>query len=505
MLTTLLVIVTFLLVVAVAAFLGVVSSKQFRFSQTNRARILHLAHEDDRMNEVLNVFQDKQDDIVREWEWRRSQDMKEIHTEALDIGENAEKRYGAKIGTKRPYEDSQNNRGMDRDKGLHVTDRTVDKYAPIAVSKLWSADGVMLDGGSCLETGVNEANSRDDGKICSGKISNGLDIIGKGDKSFPSSPWNKAVLRKWEDDLRKVYIHDFLRTQGVNTDMLKIKGGISEDDPGTVNQNTVFASKEDGKNHISGDTTLRGEMRVDGRIHAGGSFVCKGGSSEELNPGGHPTVFADPTENGNNVVRGNTHVEGDLNASGKLQVNKESVFKPADTKVPLDPMGRFLNTTFGNAETGENVIRGDTHVSGDVHVHGDTINDGDITTNKKLTAQNVSARRIHVANDTEKNNIVLEGGNTSDGKNEGLSSVNFNGNTENGDRNFDSDKMRWRVGADQRGTRDRFFIDRFGGGDIWTPVSIRGGTIRLQGDVRVCDDKGKNCKKIQLATASESG
>jgi hypothetical protein len=90
----------------------------------------------------------------------------------------------------------------------------------------------------------------------------------------------------------------------------------------------------------------------------------------------------------------------------------------------------------------------------------------------------------------------MEGGKTSDGKNEGLSALNFNGDTDDGDNNFDAAKMRWRIGVDQRVDKDAMFIDRFGGGKTWKPITIEDGRIKINGEVQVCDEEGDNCRTV---------
>lgn len=509
MLTTILAIVTFLLLVVVAVFMAVVSSKQFELSQANRARIRALRSEDREVHSRIDDLGQVQHAMARERQLQQEKDRQRFATESLHIGEGERRGSsngggdGAQLGTKRPYEDSMKNRGVDADTGLHLTDREVNRYASLAVSKLWSADGVMLDGKSCLENrNSNDAASSSPsgegaGKICFGKISDGLDIIGRKPAESYSSRYRDPDM-DFEKELRKVYVHDFLRSQGIDTDLLRVRGGASEHNP--AYEDTVLASKKDGKNHIRGDTEIWGDARAKGAVRAQGHLACKGGKSD-LNSDGLPTSFADPDdEGGRNVIRGDTRVRGHLKTAGTLRVRGDTVLHPGKTDVDAGDDERFARTVFGenHNDRGANVIRGDTHMSGHVDHHGDSVHHANIIGNKKADLNDVEARKLRLADDTEKNNMVFEAGRTSDGKNEGLSSINFNGQTKDGHQNFDASKMRWRLGADQRGEKDRFFLDRFGGGDLWTPLKIQDGQIRLQGDVRVCDAKGENCKKLKL-------
>ena len=257
--------------------MAVVSSKQFEISQANRARIRALRSEDREVHARIDDLDQLQQTMARERQLQREKDKQRFATESLRIGGDGHStgsssignsKDGVQVGTKRPYEDSMKNRGADADTTLHLTDGEVDKYASMAVSKLWSADGVMLDGKSCLENRSNDttAPSEGAGKICFGKISDGLDIIGK--KPTETTYFGRGGYRdpdtEFEKDLRKVYVHDFLRSRGIDTDLLRVRGGTSEHNP--AYEDTLFASKKDGKNRIRGDTEISGDARVKGEI-----------------------------------------------------------------------------------------------------------------------------------------------------------------------------------------------------------------------------------------------
>ena len=84
------------------------------------------------------------------------------------------------------------------------------------------------------------------------------------------------------------------------------------------------------------------------------------------------------------------------------------------------------------------------------------------------------------------NNIVVEGGRTSDGQNAGFSAVNFNGNYDGGERRTNNSKSRWRLGVDQRGGTDRMFMDQYKtDGTFWSPLYMEGGSTYAKGAVKV--------------------
>jgi len=79
---------------------------------------------------------------------------------------------------------------------------------------------------------------------------------------------------------------------------------------------------------------------------------------------------------------------------------------------------------------------------------------------KQANVDQLSAKKFSMANGTTKNNIVFEAGRTTDGNNEGMSAINFNGYTLNGDQKINKDKGRWRIVSNQVGTNDSLEIDQ---------------------------------------------
>lgn len=78
----------------------------------------------------------------------------------------------------------------------------------------------------------------------------------------------------------------------------------------------------------------------------------------------------------------------------------------------------------------------------------------------KLTVRlsNDGEQGLRVTDGTNNSNIVIQplAGDTS-----GFQAINFNGYYSGGEQRFNSSKKRWRVGVDQRGTTDTFFIDSY--------------------------------------------
>jgi hypothetical protein len=73
----------------------------------------------------------------------------------------------------------------------------------------------------------------------------------------------------------------------------------------------------------------------------------------------------------------------------------------------------------------------------------------------------VKTKKLTVANGTTRNNIVLEGGRTLDGNNDGWAAINFNGYYNNGEKRIDPTKSRFRILSEQRGANDALGIDQF--------------------------------------------
>ena len=87
---------------------------------------------------------------------------------------------------------------------------------------------------------------------------------------------------------------------------------------------------------------------------------------------------------------------------------------------------------------------------------------------------------LHLRNNTNQNNIIFEAGRTSDGTNEGYSSINFNGYYDGVEQRINASKNRWRVVVDQRTTTDKMFIDTFDGTTQTAIINIStGGNIGI--------------------------
>jgi hypothetical protein len=85
----------------------------------------------------------------------------------------------------------------------------------------------------------------------------------------------------------------------------------------------------------------------------------------------------------------------------------------------------------------------------------------------KANIGTLKANRTTIANNTGKNNIVIEGGRTLDGNNEGWSAINFNGYYDNGEKRIDGNKGRFRLISDQRAGADNMVIDQWDKNNNW--------------------------------------
>lgn len=74
---------------------------------------------------------------------------------------------------------------------------------------------------------------------------------------------------------------------------------------------------------------------------------------------------------------------------------------------------------------------------------------------------------VHMKNGTTSNNIIIEAGRTSDGNNEGFSTINFNGFSSNGNQRINTSKKRWRIKVDQTAANEYAGIDTFDGATIY--------------------------------------
>jgi hypothetical protein len=85
----------------------------------------------------------------------------------------------------------------------------------------------------------------------------------------------------------------------------------------------------------------------------------------------------------------------------------------------------------------------------------------------KADIKKLNVSKATIANDTDKNNIIIEGGRTTDGNNEGWSAINFNGFYDNGEKRINTDKSRFRLIGDQRSTNDQLIIDQLDKKNNW--------------------------------------
>jgi hypothetical protein len=79
---------------------------------------------------------------------------------------------------------------------------------------------------------------------------------------------------------------------------------------------------------------------------------------------------------------------------------------------------------------------------------------------------------MHIRNNTTSNNLLIEAGRTSEGANEGLTTINFNGYSLSGDRRITTNKNRWRLFVDQRSTAEYMGIDAFNGSTLYNYMTL---------------------------------
>lgn len=97
-----------------------------------------------------------------------------------------------------------------------------------------------------------------------------------------------------------------------------------------------------------------------------------------------------------------------------------------------------------------------------------------------LDVNTMKTKRMTVANSTNANNIVFEGGRTTDGNNEGWSAINFNGYYDNGEKRINPNKGRWRLFSEQRGGGDALSIDQWNkNNNWWNYIWMSDGTVGL--------------------------
>ena len=114
---------------------------------------------------------------------------------------------------------------------------------------------------------------------------------------------------------------------------------------------------------------------------------------------------------------------------------------------------------------------------------------------------------VTVGGDGVRNNVVIEGGKTSDGTNAGFSAINFNGSFDRGEKRTDPAKSRWRVGVDQRGATDRMFVDQYRpDGSTWTPLAFENNkSVAVNGDVTVASGASRQHSLKENGAANHRG
>ncbi len=97
-----------------------------------------------------------------------------------------------------------------------------------------------------------------------------------------------------------------------------------------------------------------------------------------------------------------------------------------------------------------------------------------------LTSKYLKTKSAIIANETTQNNIIIEGGRSSDGMNEGYSALNFNGYYDKGEKRINDKKSRWRIMGDQRGPDDKFGIDQYKPDNTsWNYMWLADGNVTL--------------------------
>jgi hypothetical protein len=86
---------------------------------------------------------------------------------------------------------------------------------------------------------------------------------------------------------------------------------------------------------------------------------------------------------------------------------------------------------------------------------------------------------VHMRNNTTSNNIIIEAGRASDGSSEGLSAINFNRCTSNGNQRVNNSKLGWRFVVDQTSTNDYLGLDAYNGTSIYNYLTLSNANIGI--------------------------
>lgn len=486
--TALVSVITLFLAVGLVVFTVIVAQRQYDMTRENRHGLQALSAEDRRIRDAINT--DVRNSIShvaadqRALRDSHAQDAYKFSTAHLRLRDGEGGGPVLSAGAVPGGDGSERGRGVTFRRGSGG-DGASSAHAPadISAGRVWSADGVVIDEG-CVETGKG-------GRVCTREKTDGLDIFGisaaTGTGGNSGAAENQAAASAATDALlRRVYVHDALQARRLTADALVARGTPSQQHDPDGNKQTRFGQ---------GDRNLiRGHTRVDGDMDVRGSAVLGDARSNE---GENGDDDAEATKRTTFRGKKGNHIVGDTQLLGKMDVQNAAAFaggtSSVDPSKDADGQPR-KRTRLPDPKTGKNYVRGDTRVNGTMRV------DGRVHAHGALHAP-----KARFANDTSKNNLTLEAGRSWNGGNEGLSTIAWNGaTTEAGNVAYDASKRRWRLGVDQRGDRDRMFIDRYNSdsGDTWTPVTIEGNAVRVRGPLEVCEKDGSGCRAVALASES---
>ena len=234
-----------------------------------------------------------------------------------------------------------------------------------------------------------------------------------------------------------------------------------------------------------------------------GPVIFPGGTSE-YNPEGWKTYFGGAGENKQNFIRGDTELTGELTTKGKMRT--ESGLHVKGESLDVDGMTRLRGAPKRFAKEIDNSGQPDQvaqtrfpDANGINFLQGDTFNNGMLSAEDGIMTKG----RLAVHDDEFDNIVGIETG--FDGGSR--SALSFNGTSGGSDDQIlNTDKARWRLMADQGSGRDSLKIDHTldadhpdndgSGKRSWIPVTIEDGSIKLHGELQVCDRNGENCRSL---------
>lgn len=168
------------------------------------------------------------------------------------------------------------------------------------------------------------------------------------------------------------------------------------------------------------------------------------------------TVFNGP--DGMNYIRGNTNVFGNTNNIGDVNIGQRVFFgnnkmnnqngQESSIFMQRNPQGLSVSLLAPGTAPAPQQKQSQQWYAQNQLVH-------------ELDSDGKAVHRsLHLTNNTNMNNMYFEAGRTADGNNEGMSAINFNGMTKNGDVLVNNQKSRWRIGTDQTLNNDYMFYDQ---------------------------------------------